>query len=109
MQIAKGYEMTNVLVVKEHSEAIKSGQSDLKQVGEEIQSKWFDKYLLAQLGDQSKMLFNISWTLNGSRAKANTSRRRSCRMKFPPCPSSNWEHHKEIINGFKELALVIYI
>ena len=30
-------------------------------------------------------------------------------MKFPPCPSSNWEHHKEIINGFKELALVIYI
>ena len=42
MQIAKGYEMTNVLVVKDHSEAIKSGQSDLKQLGEEIQSKWFE-------------------------------------------------------------------
>lgn len=103
--IAKGYEMTKqcVLVVKDHSEAIKSGQSDLKQVGEEIQSNWCE-ILLAQLGDQSKTLGNISWTLNGSRAEANTSRRR-----LPPCPSSNWEHHKEIINGFKELAIIIYI
>lgn len=75
MQIAKGYEMTNVLVVKEHSEAIKSGQSDLKQVGEEIQSKWFE--------------INISWHSWATKAKCcSISRGRSTAAALRQTPAA---------------------